>query len=135
MKILEEIKKNYKIINLVLLCVCIFILILPEVLSILEKISPALVRCPYLELTDKPCPLCGGTRFIKNIKNSLNDISYFLNFFGIIIITVFLEIIFRIINILKKDYSNKLIKVDMFLHILIFIEYLTYEICFILYNK
>ena len=135
MKILEEIKKNYKIINIVRLCICILILLLPQVLNVLEKISPTLVRCPYLELTGKPCPLCGGTRFIKNIKNSLNDISYFLNFFGIIIITVFLEIIFRITNILKKDYSNKLIKVDMVLHILIFISYLTYEICFIIYNK
>lgn len=132
MKILKDIKSNYKTINITILCICIFILLLPEVLSILEKISPVLTKCPYLALTGKPCPLCGGTRFIKNIKNSFNNLSYFLNFFGIIIIIIIFEILFRIINILKKEYSNKLIKIDIFFHILIFIAYTIYEIWFIL---
>lgn len=132
MKILKDIKSNYKTINITILCICIFILLLPEVLSILEKISPVLTKCPYLVLTGKPCPLCGGTRFIKNIKNSFNNLSYFLNFFGIIIAIIIFEIIFRITNILKKQYSNKLIKIDIVFHILIFIVYIIYGIWFIL---
>lgn len=132
MKILKDIKSNYKTINITILCLCIFILLLPEVLGILEKISPVLTKCPYLVLTGKPCPLCGGTRFIKSIKNSFNNLSYFLNFFGIVIIILLLEIIFRIINILKKEYSNNLIKVDIIIHILVFVVYMIYGIWFIL---
>lgn len=132
MKIIKDIKSNYKTINITILCICIFILLLPEVLSILEKISPVLTKCPYLILTGKPCPLCGGTRFIKNIKNSFNNLSYFLNFFGIVIILLLFEIIFRIINILKKEYSNKLIKIDIIIHILVFVVYIIYGIWFIL---
>lgn len=134
-KILEDVKINYKIINIVLLCISIFILLLPIVLEILEKFSPVLTRCPYLELTGKPCPLCGGTRFLKNVKNSFNDLSYFFNFFGIIICIVLFQIAFRTINIFKKTYSDKLIKTDIFVHILIFVAYTIYEICFIIYNK
>ena len=134
MKILKEIKKNYKIINIVILCICILILLLPIVLQILEQISPVFVKCPYLQLTGKPCPLCGGTRFIKNIGNAINDLSYFLNFFGIIIIIVILEIIFRTINIIKKKYKESVIKIDIILHIIIFITYVSYEIWFIKYK-
>ena len=131
MKILKEIKKNYKIINIVILCICILILLLPIVLQMLEQISPVFVKCPYLQLTGKPCPLCGGTRFIKNIGNAINDLSYFLNFFGIIIIIVILEIIFRTINIIKKKYKESVIKIDIILHIIIFIIYISYDIWFI----
>lgn len=131
MKILKEIKKNYKIINIVILCICILILLLPIVLQILEQISPVFVKCPYLQLTGKPCPLCGGTRFIKNIGNAIDDLSYFLNFFGIIIIIVILEIIFRTINIIKKKYKESVIKIDIILHIIIFIIYISYDIWFI----
>lgn len=134
-KISKDIKNDYRICNIVLLYISIFILLLPVVLGILEKISPVLTRCPYLELTGKPCPLCGGTRFIKNIKNSFNDLSYFFNFFGIIIVIVLFQIVFRTINIFKKTYSDKLIKIDIFVHILIFVAYTIYEICFIIYNK
>lgn len=134
-KILKDIKNNYRTINIVILCISIFILLLPVVLSMLEKISPVLTRCPYLELTGKPCPLCGGTRFIKNIKNSFNDLSYFLNFFGIIISIVVFQIVFRTINIFKKEYSDRLIKTDIIVHILIYIAYTIYEICFIIYNR
>lgn len=131
---LREIKKNYKIINIVILCICILILLLPIVLQMLEHISPVFVKCPYLQLTGKPCPLCGGTRFIKNIGNAIDDLSYFLNFFGIIIIIVILEIIFRTINIIKKEYKKSVIRIDIILHIIIFITYTSYEILFIMHK-
>lgn len=134
MKILKEIKRNYKIINIVILCICILILLLPIVLQMLEYISPVFVKCPYLQLTGKPCPLCGGTRFIKNIGNAIDDLTYFLSFFGIIIIIVILEIIFRTINIMKKEYKESVIRIDIILHIIIFIIYISYEIWFIIYK-
>lgn len=132
MKILKDIKNNYKTINITILCVCIFMFLLPEVMNILEKISPVITKCPYLTLTGKPCPLCGGTRFIRNMKNSVNDLSYFFNFFGVIVIIVILEIIFRIINILKNEHKDIIIKIDIFVHIIIFILYTIYEIFYII---
>lgn len=134
MKILKEIKSDYKIINIVILCICILILWLPKVLQILEYVSPVFVKCPYLQLTGKPCPLCGGTRFIKNIGSAINNPSYFLNFFGVIIIIIIMEIIFRTINIIKKEYKESVIKIDIILHIIIFITYVSYEIWFIKYK-
>lgn len=131
MKILKEIKSDYKIINIVILCICILIIWLPKVLQILEYVSPVFVKCPYLQLTGKPCPLCGGTRFIKNIGSAINNPSYFLNFFGVIIIIIIMEIIFRTINIIKKEYKESVIKIDIILHIIIFITYVSYEIWFI----
>lgn len=131
MKILKEIKSDYKIINIVILCICILILLLPKVLQILEYVSPVFVKCPYLQLTGKPCPLCGGTRFIKNIGSAINNLSYFLNFFGIIIIIIAMEIVFRTINVIKKQYKESVIKIDIILHIIIFIIYILYEIWFI----
>ena len=134
MKILKEIKSDYKIINIVILCICILILWLPKVLQILEYVSPVFVKCSYLQLTGKPCPLCGGTRFIKNIGSAINNPSYFLNFFGVIIIIIIMEIIFRTINIIKKEYKESVIKIDIILHIIIFITYVSYEIWFIKYK-
>lgn len=134
MKILKEIKSDYKIINIVILCICILILWLPKVLQILEYVSPVFVKCPYLQLIGKPCPLCGGTRFIKNIGSAINNPSYFLNFFGVIIIIIIMEIIFRTINIIKKEYKESVIKIDIILHIIIFITYVSYEIWFIKYK-
>lgn len=132
MSIIKWTKNNYKIINITALFLGIYVLTFPIILSILEKNIIGITKCPYLMLTGKPCPLCGGTRFIKNIGHSINDLSYFLNFFGVIIIIVVLEIVFRIINILKNEHKDNIIKLDVFVHILIFISYIIYEIWFIL---
>lgn len=132
MKVFEEIKKNYKKINIAILGICIYFMCFPLIAILLEKISPSLTKCVYLELTGKPCPLCGGTRFLKNISNVFNDISYVFNFFGLVLLTIILEIIFRTIVIFKKNFSEKLIKIDIYLHIFLFICYTIYEIWFII---
>lgn len=132
MSIIKWTKNNYKIINITALFLGIYVLIFPIILSILEKNIEGITKCPYLALTGKPCPLCGGTRFIKNIGNSINDLSYFLNFFGVIVIIVILEIIFRIINIIKNEHKDIIIKIDVFVHIIMFILYTIYEICYII---
>jgi len=131
-KILEFLKKNYKAINITVLCICIYLLfVFPIVSSILEKISPELTKCSYLQLTGKPCPLCGGTRFLRNIKNVFNDITYVFNFFGLIILFLIFETIFRIINIKKKESKKIVIIYDIIIHLILLICYTIYVIYFI----
>lgn len=131
MKILDEINKNYKKINIIFLCITIYFFSFPLFSRILEAISPNLTKCIYLQTTGKPCPLCGGTRFIKSIDNVLIDISYVFNFFGILVAILILELIFRTINIFAKKYNPKLIKTDIIIHIILFISYIMYAIWFI----
>ena len=128
----RELKKDYKAINIIILCICLYLLFLfPIVSKVLENISPTLTACPFLRLTGKPCPLCGGTRFLSNIKNVFNDITYIFNFFGLVILIIFLEIVFRIINIVKKEKRDSIIKFDIITHIVLVISYVVYAIYFI----
>ena len=45
-------------------------------------ISPILTTCVYQNVTGRPCPLCGGTRFISGIKDNLFNLSYYNCPFG-----------------------------------------------------
>lgn len=130
---IKGIKNNYKIINIIMLLFCIYIFCFPLISKILESISPTLTLCPFLATTGKPCPLCGGTRFIAGIPNALitGKIAYILNFFGIVIIIVVLEFIFRIINLFKRNYSNIMINIDIIVHILLIIGLIIYETVYI----
>lgn len=133
--IVEFIKKNYKTINITILCICIyFLFIYPLISTILEKFFPSLTKCSYLQLTGKPCPLCGGTRFLRNIKNVFYDTTYVFNFFGLIILIFIIETIFRIINIKRKENRRKVIGFDIIIHCLLFICYLIYVIYYIINN-
>lgn len=129
-----HIKKNYKIINITILCICIYLLCFPLISILLESVNPSLTKCAYLSLTNKPCPLCGGTRFLKNITNVFYDITYIFNFFGLLIFIVILEIIFRATNIIKNRNSIMLIRLDIILHGFILVFYFIYEILFIIYT-
>lgn len=131
---LREVKKNYKIINITILIICIYFVFFPIIAKLLENISPTLTKCPYLIFKGKPCPLCGGTRYFRNITKVFSDINYIFNFFGIIAIVLVLEIVFRVSNICRKTYSEKLVKFDIFLHIFLFLIYTFYEIWFIIYT-
>lgn len=131
MKFFYMIEKEYKKVNITLLGICIYFMCFPMISRIFEKISPALTRCPYLSMTGKPCPLCGGTRFLRNIGNVFNDISYVFNFFGILVLVLILEIVFRTINVFKKKYNKKMIVVDIIIHMILFALYVSYEIWFI----
>ena len=131
-KLFEDIKKNYKVINIVVFFLCIYIIAFLKLSDNIGKIVPNLTKCPYLALTGKFCPLCGGTRYFLNIKNALYDITYLFNFFGIVFIFFIFEIFFRAINSLKHKYSNIIIKLDIVIHIIAFILYTIYEIVFIM---
>lgn len=138
MKIIEKIKKNqYRYINITALFLALYTLIYPFISKIIERINPLLTKCVYLELTGKPCPLCGGTRFIRNIDQVFVDYRYIFNFFGIAFSFIIFEIIFRIVNIfkLKKNkLKNNTILFDIIIHIIAFILFILYEILFIIYS-
>jgi len=115
-----------------MLCICIYIFCLPIISKLLEIVFPGLTYCPFLAMTGKPCPLCGGTRFIEGIPKHLNDISYFINVFGLFLIIIIGEFIYRIINVLKKEYTEKYIKKDIVIHIILISLFFLYELIYVL---
>lgn len=135
---MEDKIKNYKIVNIVILGLILYMLLFPQISIILEKIMPNSTKCPYLTITGRECPLCGGTRYIKNIKMAFKDVTYLFNFFGFIVIGAFLDGIFRIVNLCKANnekYISKVMIPDMAIHIFCMVLFLCYEITFIMVNK
>lgn len=136
--IMKDKIRNYKIVNIVILGLVIYMLIFPQISQVLETIIPNSTKCVYLSFTGKECPLCGGTRYIKNIKNVFKDITYLFNFFGIIVIGSIAEGIFRIFNLCNlnnEKYISKVIVPDIIIHIIGILLFIMYEIIFIMVNK
>lgn len=128
-------KRNYIYLSITMLMLSLYIVFFPFFAKILNSISPNITKCVYRSVTGKPCPLCGGTRFIAGIKENLTNISYFNSFFGYMIIFIFFEIIFRIFCIIYTHISKdmkKLIVFDFVIHLLCFILFITYEVLFII---
>ena len=138
MKKLEKfINKNYININIILLLLAIYVILFPIISIPIKTIFPVFGECTYLRITGKPCPLCGGTRYIFNIFNVFKDITYLINPFGIMVIVIVAEVIFRIYNlwkmkIKKVNITNKKVKIDMIIHSIIFIFFMLYEIIYLL---
>src|SRR5574344_2798364 len=103
--LVQKMEKSYIYVNIALLILAIYVIFFPFISFFIEKINPDLTKCVYLKMTSKECPLCGGTRYLKNIKTVLTDITYLFNFFGIIILTIVFNVFFRIINIIKIKKS------------------------------
>lgn len=136
-KLLNIIEKNYICINITLLMLAIYVVLFPIISLAIEQINPNLVKCTYLTLTGKECPLCGGTRYIKNLGTIFKDITYIFNFFGAVIIAMLFNVIFRIRNIIKiKQNANMktTMKLDFIIHIVLFFMYAIYEITFVIKN-
>lgn len=131
---IKGIKNNYRILNIIMFGFCIFIFAFPLISKIMESISPVLTLCPFLFRTGKPCPMCGGTRFIKGLPNAIinNNIKYLFNFFGVFVIVILIEFIFRIINLFKKNYSNKLIYIDIAIHLILLLSLIIYEVSYMI---
>lgn len=128
-------KRNYIYLSITMLMLSLYIVFFPFFAKILNGISPNLTKCVYRSITGKPCPLCGGTRFIAGIKENLTNISYFNSFFGYMIIFIFFEIIFRIFCIIYTSISKdikKIVGLDIVIHLLCFILFITYEVLFII---
>ena len=128
-------KRNYIYLSITMLMLSLYIVFFPFFAKILNSISPNLTKCVYRSITGKPCPLCGGTRFIAGIKENLTNISYFNSFFVYMIVFIFFEIIFRIFCIIYTSISKdikKLVVLDILIHLLCFILFITYEVLFII---
>ena len=124
------IKKNYIAINIVFLILACYVILFPIIIIPIRSVAPEFLECPYLKMTGNPCPLCGGTRYIQNIPSNLLNIKYFLHPFGAMILFIIFELIFRIINLIKKYNGLKLIKFDIIIHIIAIILFFAYEILF-----
>lgn len=128
-KIINFIKKNYIYVNITFLFLTIYIILFPIISNAIKKIFPLFNECTYLRMTGNPCPLCGGTRYIQNMSNVFADITYLFHPFGIIMIFIFGESIYRIYNIItrKKEKTEKHIKKDILIHLLALICFWLYE--------
>lgn len=135
-RITKFIKKNYSYVNITFILISIYIILFPIIQIPIKAIFPRFNECTYLRTTGKPCPLCGGTRYIQNLPKVFDDITYLFNPFGIIMICIFLEIIYRIYNLAtrKKEKTEKYIKIDITIHLIELIALALYEIIFLLSN-
>lgn len=132
-RIINFVKKNYIYINITFLIFTIYIILFPIISIPINNIFPQLSICPYLRITGRPCPLCGGTRYIANLPRVFTDITYLFHPFGAIMIVVICENIFRIYNIFtyKKERSNKWIEKDISVHLFLLNILNIYEIIYI----
>ncbi len=138
MKIIDFIKKNYIYLSITALGLGIYIILFPVISDFLNRFSETLTQCAYLKITGKNCPLCGGTRYIRNLSNVFEDVTYLFHPFGIMVLCVIFEIIFRIYclyKIRKKAVTNQLIKFDIMIHSIMVIAFVLYEIIFMIQNS
>ena len=128
--ILNYIKKNYKILNILFLLLSIYVILFPIISIPIKNAFPQFGKCTYLRITGNPCPLCGGTRYIQNLPQVFKNPSYLLHPFGAIVLFVVFEFVFRIYNLMKKNTNIKLIKIDILIHIIAILMFFTYEIMY-----
>ena len=133
-RIISFIKKNYIYINVTFLMLTIYIILFPIISIPLNKMFPQFSVCPYLKITGRPCPLCGGTRYIANLPKVFTDFTYLFQPFGIMIIVLICENIFRIYNIItrKREKSTKWVERDISIHLLLLNIFNIYQIIFII---
>lgn len=128
------IKKNYIYVNITILLFCIYVILFPIIAIPIKAIFPTFNECTYLRVTGKPCPLCGGTRYIQNLPKVFTDIAYLCHPFGIIMLFLLFEIIYRTYQILtrKKEKTEKQIKIDFCIHLFALLCFSLYELIFLL---
>ena len=131
-KIIYFIKKNYIYVNITLLLFTIYIILFPIIATPIKAIFPQFNECTYLRTTGKPCPLCGGTRYIQNLPKAWEDITYLFHPFGIIILFVIGENLFRIYQILtrKQEKTKKQVEIDLLIHLIALLTFSLYELIF-----
>ena len=132
--VVNFVKKNYIFVNITFLIFTIYVILFPITSIPINIIFPQLSVCPYLRLTGRPCPLCGGTRYIANFTKVFTDITYLFRPFGVIMLVLICEAVFRIYNIIttKKEKGMKFIKRDISIHLLLLNIFNIYEIVYIL---
>ena len=87
MKLLNEKMSAYSVVSLTSLFLCLYCLLLPLISPLMDQLCPDLWQCAYLNVTGRPCPLCGVTRdfddllsgsftALKRNKNEYCSVSY-----------------------------------------------------------
>ncbi len=128
---LEKLKKLYKYLNITLLILAIYAIFYPVISKILVSIHPSFGICAFNVLTNSQCPLCGGTRFFENILINGFDSNMFSSPFMIMFIVLIIELLLRIILIIKyKKITKNIFILDLIWHSIIFISYISYLILF-----
>ena len=131
-RFISFIKKNYIYLNITYFGLMVYIILFPLVSKLIQKVIPTFGKCPYLAFTGKPCPLCGGTRYIEGLPNVFHDITYLFNPFGIIILVIMVQFFFRMYLIItrKKERSTKWMTIDVIIQILLILLLIMYEVIF-----
>ena len=132
--ITKFIKKNYIYVNISLLILIIYVILFPIISIPLNTAFPQFSICPYLRITGRPCPLCGGTRYIAGLYKVFSDITYLFNPFGIMMLIIVCDGIFRIYNIVtrKKEKDTKYVDRDINIHVFLLNIFNIYEIVYII---
>ena len=136
-KLISLIKKNYIYVNITIFLLTIYVILFPIISKSIQSIFPNFNKCSYLIMTGKPCPLCGGTRYIEGLTNVFHDITYLFHPFGVIMIVIFIEFFYRLYNIFtyKKEKSNKYIEIDIIISLYLVIAFFLYEFLFFINQK
>lgn len=129
---MNRLQKTYQYISITVGVLGIYILLYPFFVEWIQKFIPTFGRCPYLTITGEPCPLCGGTRYIRGWIQGGKDIFYLIHPFGVILVIIFLEILLRIGIFFyykkRKEVSVSFIKTDAIIHFIIVLLFFLYEI-------
>lgn len=130
------IKKNYIYVNITFFLLTIYIILFPIIAIPIKSIFPQFNECTYLKMTGKPCPLCGGTRYIQHLPKAFSDITYLFHPFGVIMLVIVGESIFRMYHIItrKKEKTKIYVELDVIIHLFVFICFVSYEIIFLRIN-
>lgn len=127
---------KYRSFNKTIIILAISMIFLPVITYLIRLIFPNLIRCIYYEITYKPCPFCGFTTDIRNILKG-HIWAYKYNLLSVpFLLGAIIEIILRI-KLLQsniKDKINKIIKIDLFIHITMFLLLLVYIGAFFKFN-
>ena len=132
---IKKIEKNYMYISVTFLLLAVYVVLFPFIAKGLETISPTLTQCQYKRITGKDCPLCGGTRYMRGLGQVFSNPGYLVHPFGLMMIGIAFELIFRIFCIYairKKKKLKGIIIFDIIIHTIIVIMFFYYEILFVL---
>ncbi len=117
-------RRTYSIVNWVILGFMLYLLALPFLSPLLEKCFPSVWGiCPYREVWDEPCPLCGATRAVGAALRGDFHRAVLLNPMSIFVVLFILsEVIFRIVLLclhLSRRSRSLLVRADIFAHLLL----------------
>lgn len=119
--------KIYKIINITLLLICVYLIFFPLFSIFLEKFIPSLNVCVYKEVTGQNCPLYGATRFFSHILKDGFNLSEFSSPFFFMFIGVLIDFVTRCFLLShSKIVTTTTIIIDLFWHLFLVSAYFTY---------